>query len=184
LSVPSVEVGGGYTFRSFAYPPAEGEDGGVLNFPRVSMNGWDANAALNLNKWIGVAADVDGTRSSAPDEISGNDITWVYTVMAGPRVYPIGHHKLTPFAQVLFGHSYLTITLPSETDCAPYCKFTDGSFAWSAGGGLDWAVSRHFVVRLGEVDYERTAFFKISSAPLLSDANNNFKVKAGVILRF
>ena len=37
VSTPRIEVGGGYTFRSFAFPPAFNDAGGVVNFPRVNM---------------------------------------------------------------------------------------------------------------------------------------------------
>jgi opacity protein-like surface antigen len=189
LSISKIEVGGGYTFRSFAPPPSFAQDGvTVVNFPRVNMNGFDFNAVYNVNSWIGVAADVDGTRNTTPDSaVAGNDTTWIYTVMAGPRVYPLGHHKLTVFAQVLFGHAYFTVTVPMASGCGGNtgfsCKFTDGSFGFSAGGGVDWSLNHHLAVRLGEFDYERTAFPQIATATL-SDTNNNYKYKAGVLIRF
>ena len=183
LTTPRLEVGGGYTFRSFA-PAPTGEPGASQSVPRVNMNGWDVNATFNINNWLGITGDVDGTRNSVADsQVTGNDITWIYTVMAGPRLYPLGHHKLTPFAQVLLGHAYFKVTVPSGVPQPSTFTLTDGSFAWSAGGGVDWTVSKHFAVRLGEFDYERTAFSQIASAGL-SDVNNDFKFKAGVIFRF
>ncbi|MBZ5696727.1 MAG: porin family protein [Acidobacteriia bacterium] len=183
VSTPRIEVGGGYTFRSFAFPPAFNDAGGVVNFPRVNMNGWDVNAAFNVTNWLAIAGDVDGTRNSSPDsfEPTVNDTTWVYTVMGGPRVYPFGHHKITPFAQVLLGHGYLTIYIPPAAG-GPF-TLSDGSFAFSAGGGVDASLGHHFAIRLVEFDYERTAFTAIAS-PGLSDANNNFKVKVGAVIRF
>ena len=98
-------------------------------------------------------------------------------------MYPISHHKITPFAQVLIGHAFLSITAPAASGCGSGCKISDGSFAWSVGAGVDWSLSRHFAVRLGEIDYERTDFQAIAT-PGLSNADNNFKFKAGVVARF
>jgi opacity protein-like surface antigen len=182
-ATPKIEVEGGYAFRAFQYPPSYGEGTTVDTYPRVKMNGFDVNAVYNFTSWIGVVGDVDGTRNAAPDPFSGTDITWVYSVAGGPRFYPVGHHKLTPFAEVLVGHGFLSITAPAVSGCGTGCKITDGSFVWSAGGGVDWSLSRHFAVRLGEVDYEQTTFQAIAS-PGLTDVDKNFKYKAGFIVRF
>ena len=69
---PKVEVEGGYAFRGFQYPPSYGSGSSVVTYPRVKMNGWDANAVYNLTSWIGVVGDVDGTRNSAPDPFFGD----------------------------------------------------------------------------------------------------------------
>jgi len=140
-----------------------------------------ANAVYNLNNWIGVAGDVDGTRNSAPDSVAGTDVIHVYTVMGGVHVYPLGHHKITPFADGLLGHGYYTVFIPAAGG-GPF-TFSDGSFAWSVGGGVDYSLSSHFAVRLGEFDYERTSYNSIAT-PGLSSANNDYKFKAGLLVRF
>lgn len=176
---PALEVGAGYTFRSFAPPPT----GAPPAPPRVSMNGWNATVSYNVNDWFAVATDFDGTRNSVTDPLGGSDTTNIYTVLVGPRIYPVGHHKLSPFAHVLFGLAHLNINLPTSSGCSPFCTSTDGSFAFAAGGGLDMNLSRHFAVRLGEFDYERTSFLFIAT-PGLSDANSNYKFKAALLIRF
>jgi opacity protein-like surface antigen len=164
---PKLEVGGGYTFRSLDVPFS----------PRLNMNGWDFNAAYNFDKWIGVAADVDGTRNDQGE----NGLTKVYTVMGGPRFYPLGHHRFTPFVQVMAGHAYLSIFIPASGG-GPF-TITDGTFAWSAGGGLDATLTRHFAVRLGEFDYEQMHSFLLDGLEP-GPRQNNFKFKAGVVVRF
>jgi len=157
------EVGGGYTYRSLDVPAS----------PRLSMNGWDFNAAANLYKWFGMAMDADGTRNDQ----GANGTTWTYTVMGGPRIYPMGHQKVTPFVQALFGKGFLTLNIPG------FGSFSDGFFAWSAGGGVDWTVSRHIAVRLGEFDFEQLqSSFLDGFAP--GPHQNDFKYKGGIVFRF
>ncbi|MGA8012284.1 MAG: outer membrane beta-barrel protein [Candidatus Acidiferrales bacterium] len=171
-----VEVGGGYTFRSFQPSPV----GDSLPNPRHSSNGWNATVAYNVNDWFTIATDVDGTR----DDEGANGLVKFYTVLVGPRVYPFGHHKLAPFAHVMFGLAHFNSTLPnSSNDCAPFCTLTDGSFAVEAGGGVDLNLTKHFAVRLGEFDYERTSFLSLSNPPL-SATNNNYKYRAAILFRF
>jgi len=155
------EVGGGYTYRSLDVPQS----------PQVNMNGWDVNAAVNFFKWFGFAFDADGTYSGQGGS------TWTYTVMGGPRIYPVGHHAITPFVQGLFGKGFLT------ANYAGVGNFSDDFFAWSAGGGVDWTISRHLAVRLGEFDYEQmqSSFLDGYSA---GPHQNNFKYKGGIVFRF
>jgi opacity protein-like surface antigen len=178
-----VEVGGGYTFRSFL-PPTPGA--GIPN-PRLDMSGWNATVSFDINRWLTVATDADGTYQSSAETppLTGNTQTSIYSVVAGPRIYPLGHHKLAPFAHVMFGLAHARITSPTSTGCGTSfsCTFTDGSFDFEAGGGVDLNVSKHLAIRFGEFDYERTSFLSFSTYPL-SDVSNNFKYKAAVLFRF
>lgn len=173
---PVGEVGGGYTFRSWSVPKIEQPPS------QLHMNGWNVTADFNINKWIGVATNVDNTRNDQGQNGEFN----ITSVMVGPQIYPLGHHRLTPFAHALFGLGYFNLTFPASTDCAPYCTYTDGNFAWSAGGGLDATVTKHFAVRLLQFEYEQTRFGLQSqfglSAPLPNQ--DNWKYSAAILLRF
>lgn len=174
--MPTGEVGAGYTFRSWAVPP-------TLQPPSsLHMNGWNATADFNFNEWIGVATDVDWTRYSSVAPTSTTDIT---TAMAGPQIYPLRHHKLTPFVHFLFGVGYYNLTLPAATECAPFCTSTDGNFAWAGGGGVDLTVTRHIGVRLGQFDYEQTRFRLqvLTEGPAVAP-QDNWKYSAGILFRF
>src|SRR5271154_601069 len=96
FSSPKIEVGGGYAYESY----------NVQFLPRANFNGWFATADFNVNKYIGIAADFDGTYGS----IEGTSVR-EYTYMFGPQIYPMGHHKFTPFVHALFGGS--TIQVPN-----------------------------------------------------------------------
>jgi hypothetical protein len=154
-SGPRVEVNGGYTFTSYDTP-----GGG----PRTNFNGWDAGAAFNVTTWLGAAADFDGSYAS-PGGISVHN----YTYMFGPRIYPMGHHKITPYVQGLFGGSHISI---------PSFPFTDSAFAWEIGGGIDYSIGEHIAIRVAEIDYEQTRDFQPGPD------QNNFKYKGGIVFRF
>ncbi len=158
LETPRIEVGGGYTYRNY----------NVQFSPRVNLNGWFATADFNLNKYVGIAADFDGVYGS----IQGTTVHQ-YTYMFGPRFYPMGHRKFTPFVHALFGGS--TFIIPNSPP-------NDSAFAFAIGGGLDASVTHNIAIRVGEFDYEQTRNFGGGSPTL--DNQNNFKVKVGVIFRF
>jgi opacity protein-like surface antigen len=171
---PVGEVGFGYTFRNWGSPA-------FLQPPSsLHMNGWNATADFNINKWIGVATDVDWTRNS--QNVGNVDIT---TVLIGPQVYPLGHHRLTPYVHALFGVGYFNVSFPSSTDCAPFCTLTDGNFAWAGGGGVDWTVTKHLAVRLGQFDYEQTRFgLQVLTQGPAVPTQDNWKYSAGILIRF
>ncbi|MGH9744575.1 MAG: outer membrane beta-barrel protein [Candidatus Acidiferrales bacterium] len=183
---PAFEVNGGYTFRSWDTPDS----------PRFKMNGWNAGADFNVNHWLGAVASFDGTYNHQSADLVNNFPpvdTSIYTYLFGPRVYPLGHHKLTPFAQALFGGGHVRAYSPAYVcgdarrqrsgtgGTCPALTETDDRFAFSFGAGLDVSLGSHWAVRLAQVDYERTGFFGSGSqgAPY----QNNFKYSAGIVYR-
>jgi len=166
---PVLEVGGGYQFRSFDQPFG----------PRLNENGGFFTADLNLNRWLGVAAEIDGTRTD-----QGVNGTWKdFGFMFGPQIYPLGHHRITPFVHALFGASHINVFLPATPGPPPLpaATVTDNAFTWEAGGGLDWYLTRHVGVRLAEFDFEQQRFFGAGSSG--NPNQNNFKFSAGIVFR-
>jgi hypothetical protein len=163
---PVFEFGGGYTYRSFNVPFS----------PRLNMNGWNATAEYAVKRWLSVAADIDETWKSQPDTaVPGTDHTYIYSFLFGPRVYPLGHHRLTPFVHALFGAGRSKLTLPGIPDQ------TENDFAFSFGGGLDLSLGHHFAIRVAKVDYEQTRFYQ-SAAPGTPN-QNNFKYSAAFLIK-
>lgn len=172
-NTPLAEVGGGYTFRSFAAPGA----------PNFNSNGWFANVEFNLNPWIGISTDADFTKktlSTSTNFFPGpNDFS---SVMVGPQLYLLGHHRIAPFFKVQLGLAHYSNTEPKSTGCGNFCTLTDGSFAFGAGAGVDLSVVKYLAIRVGEIDYEQTRLFEPADTGLGNQ--NNYKFKAGVIFRF
>src|SRR5271154_707556 len=118
---PTAEVGGGYTFRSYGSPPEEQPPS------RLSMNGWNVTGNYNFNQWLSAAVDVDWTTNS----FSGAT-THISTAMIGPQIYPLGHHKLTPFVHGLAGAGRYYFNF----DCGCFGpnfsnSFSEYAFAWA-----------------------------------------------------
>lgn len=166
--MPRFEIGGGYTFRSLNVPAS----------PRFNMNGWNFNADYNLNNWLGVAGEINGTYHNNLNDGDNK----VYTFMAGPRLFPLGHHRITPYAQALFGGGRYSLNLNLGPGNG---NFTDSqtAFAWSAGGGVDVSVTRRIGWRLVQFQYEQTRFF--NDAAYGSNPNqNNYTIDTGILFRF
>jgi hypothetical protein len=156
---PKFEAGGGFLYRDY----------GAQFQQNTNEIGWFATADYNVKSWIGFGGDFDGGYAH-PFHAD----THHYTVMFGPTVYPLGHHRLTPFAKAMFGLSHFNF---------PDFDFSDTSFAWSAGAGVDWRFTHHIAFRLGELDFEQDRNFAgcCSSA---DPVQNGFKAKVGVIFNF
>ncbi|HTZ72602.1 MAG TPA: outer membrane beta-barrel protein [Candidatus Aquilonibacter sp.] len=200
VDTPSFEIGGGYAYRSFDAPnfPNANYDVNTTNAsePRMAMNGFFVTVGYNLNGFIGVVSDFDWTHVNAPDDlfVPGNDS--FSSLMVGPQIYPIGHHKITPFAHVEFGLAHFredltnvdgysgcgSATIPPDGASTFPCVATDGSFAVDAGGGVDVSLTHNFAVRLGEFDWDQTRMFEPGAATGNTN-QNNWKVKAGIIIR-
>ena len=159
---PVFEVGGGYAYRSFNVPAHS----------RLNMNGWELSGDYNVNNWLGVAGEFDGTRSDT------GGLDWVYSYTFGPQFYPVGHHRLTPYVNFLLGGAHYSLS-----GCGGGgCSFTQNSFAFGGGGGLDLTLTSHIAARLGQLEYERTSFFDAGSNG--NPYQQNFKFSMGLIVRF
>jgi opacity protein-like surface antigen len=162
-SMPNAEASANYSFvRGYG-----DHDGGSFN-----MSGGSASIAFNFKPWIGLVQD-DGTYFFTGP---GSGLhAQMYTYLLGPRFSrrrPGG--RFTPFAQVLLGGSHITA---KETGV----KVGETAFAVAAGGGLDAAISRHFSVRVAQVEYLRTRFDSETGG---SASQNNFRFSAGLVVRF
>jgi outer membrane immunogenic protein len=80
--------------------------------------------------------------------------------------------KVAPFAQILFGGVRTTDGIARSTG-------TENNFAITAGGGIDFKVSKHVSVRPVQADY-----FLTKMPDGLNNRQNNFRFSAGVVFRF
>jgi len=154
---PRVEIFGGYS-----YLRADDDDGGL------DLHGWNASTAVNLNKWVGIAADFSGHYGDvtilpgSKADVSG------YLFLVGPRFSYRKHKVLTPFGHVLLGAARQHISYAGLKD-------SDSAFALAIGGGLDATVHPNVAIRLFQTDYVLTRFN--------DDSQHNFRVSTGLVLR-
>jgi len=122
----------------------------------------------NAKNWLEVVGDLAGfyATSSGNGSFAGAGFTY----LLGPRVN-FRHGKFTPFVQALFGGVRTTDGIAQSTG-------TENNFAMTAGGGIDFKVSRHVSVRPIQAEYFMT---KIPDG--LNNRQDNLRLGAGVVLR-
>jgi len=153
-----VEVFGGYAFARM------GGGGSFTNF-----NGGLGSFGLNVKPWLQIVAD-----SSYSFQTVGTVKNVIYGNHYGPRYFHRMRNRwaATPFAEALFGASRADTTI---SGVGGYTTSIN-SFSYKVGGGIDLHPSRHWVIRLLDVDYYRTSFGT-------NIHQNNYWASAGVVLR-
>jgi len=149
--MPRVQVFGGYSYTRFDSPS--------FGFSNPSgLNGWNFSPAFNLIRGFGVAAEVSKQYGSNVD---------LRDIAVGPQfLYP--RSKMLFFAHVLFGNAKSFVRVGTgETD-------TDRVVA--LGGGMDFALTSRFAVRVFQVDYLRTSLF--------SEKQNNLRFSTGLVYQW
>ena len=179
---PVLEVNGGYSYMrwqvpSFAQPPSS-----------FNYNGFNAGAAYNITNWLAGVVDISGVYNSQGASNS-NATSHIYSYLAGPRVYPLGHHKLTPFVHGLVGVASYHLHVPASGSGPTFIQEfnqTDNNLSFAFGGGLDWKWTQHISIRLAQLDYQQTRALRADAVAsgASPDNQNNFKYSGGVVFRF
>ncbi len=160
--IPTVDLFAGYSFLHTA--PG-------IAIPSFNANGGIGSVALNLTSWGGLVVEVGGIHASS---IHGTDVNaTALSYLAGPKISFFRHSRFTPFAQALFG---FVNTNPGFNQTT----IDHNTFAMSPGVGLDWNATRHFAIRLAQVDYFLTRIPTSTNQV----AWNNFRYSTGIVFRF
>jgi opacity protein-like surface antigen len=207
-STPKVQVFGGYSLLhadTAGLPVSNMEF--VLGQPanslelKTNFNGWSAEAQYNADRWVGIVADFGGESGGPVTAVGGNKISGLptgnsYSFLAGPVISYRTKSKMTPFVHALFGYDRArlnagTVTGASSTVSFNASTYTD--FAIALGGGLDYKLSHHLALRLGQIDWFHTSvnFNQFYGSAFNSDQfeglrtrQRNLRISAGVVLRF
>jgi hypothetical protein len=149
--VPRAEVFGGYSYLNV--------DTNNLT-SRQSLNGWEASAAGNFNRWFAVEGDVSGYYKTYLG-VNVSD----YGFAGGPRFNfrPI-------FVHALVGGDHLTGSTFGFSG-------SQNSFAGVFGGGIQWNIARQWAVR-GSGDYVLTRHNILGGSPF---TQNNFRASVGIV---
>lgn len=145
---------------------------GGYSYAGDNFHGWHASLAGNFNRWLGVSADFSGNYGESIDEDGFNERQRVHSYLFGPRV-SVRAKKITIFGHALVGVSQLKTEL---TGLGQSLTFSDTSFGFAAGGGLDINLNDHLAIRAVQLDYLRTRFFE--------ETQNKGRVSFGIVFRF
>jgi opacity protein-like surface antigen len=205
---PKVQVFGGYSLvhagtgglTGPAVDSALGVPSGTFGVAS-NFNGWNAEAQYDVTRWVGIVADFGGrygtpiTASSASG-VSGLPNLSAYSFLFGPVLSYKTKARMTPFVHALFGWDRASLSA-SALSGVPFSSssaattYTD--FAMALGGGLDYKLSRHLAVRVGQLDYLYTGHdlnslygsaFGPGRFQGLASQENNLRFSAGIVLRF
>jgi opacity protein-like surface antigen/outer membrane protein OmpA-like peptidoglycan-associated protein len=182
IGAPKVELFVGYSYLRSV--PAL-EDGNRL----VWMNGGSTSLAYNINRYLGIVGDF-GAYTNSEIRFQGaygatvdvdNSNVGAFSYLFGPRLSFRNHSRITPFVQALFGGAHANeVTL---SNCTSSCTLlpSQNTFAWTAGGGLDIRVRRHFAVRPIQAEYLMTRFQDYSTGTTASQ--NDIRLSSGIVFR-
>jgi len=117
----------------------------------TNLNGGMGSIGLTLRPWLQIVADSTYNYMTA----TGSK-TVLYGNHFGGRYFYRSRNRwgATPFVEGLVGGSRVDTTI---TGTGGY-KTSVNCLSWKAGGGLDIQPTRHWEIRLIDVDYYRTAF--------------------------
>jgi outer membrane immunogenic protein len=139
------------------------------------MNGGTGGVSIPVMGNFSAVAEFGGHTT---DQIPGfNTGLSLFYGMGGVRLRVANHTHFQPFGQALFGgvHGFDGY-FPAAVGKLPTSY--DTSFAYTVGGGLDIAVSKHVWIRAVQADY-----FYSKLRNLQGDRQNQFRIGAGVIFR-
>ena len=185
---PKAELDPDYSFARYA-PSASYTKG-------HSLNGGGGRLVFNVNRWLGLGADLQGYNSNTntftippttnfPNGVTGTASGNLFTYLFGPVIKFRGG-PVQPFFDVMpgaahtnvYGNAFTSICQPSvgTSPCSFSGSPSGNAFALAAGGGIDIPVSRRIYIRPGEFDYLYTRF----TNQFTNAGQNNFRYLAGL----
>ena len=161
-----MEAGIGYSYLNVAVPSQT----------RIAMNGVEASFTTDFHRRFGIKFDLGYDLAS--NVFDTNHHADLFTYMAGPVFYPIRKRKFSVYTQFLFGGARES-GVNFDASGRPATGWVN-RFAWAAGGGVQYRLTRSFSVRLG-ADYLRTSFF---NSNLAIEGQSNLRTAASLVYTF
>jgi opacity protein-like surface antigen len=150
---PKAEVFGGYSYFRC--------DTGAFH-TACNLNGWNASAAFNAQKYLGIVADFGGAYGTVAD----NNLK-LHTFLFGPK-FAVRKEKITPFAQALFGVAHINLKEGGVSS-------STNDFAMTLGFGADYKINEKISVRVAQAEYLMTLNPE--------DTYNHFRYSAGIVFK-
>jgi opacity protein-like surface antigen len=167
---------------------ADSEDS-VQNFfdDRLTFHGFNASGVVNVNRYVGIKADVSGTyrkddfRIPVTTGTTTNNVTFsanssLYNFLGGVQIKDnASEGRLKPFAYALAGAGHgrvkvKDLTCPTGVDCTDFGSDSETGLAGAFGGGLDIRLNDRVDFRAIKVDYN----------PIRFDSGTQHNVRIGV----
>ncbi|HYL11668.1 MAG TPA: hypothetical protein VEV41_01440 [Terriglobales bacterium] len=159
------------------------------------LNGWEGQGTFNFNRFLGITADISGnSRSlvSLPVPLITPSVNQSFSeYLFGPTV-STGFGRSSVFAHALFGVVRTSLGAGVSVPIiggisAPVTSAS--AFAMAFGGGLDLGLSKHFAIRVAQVDYVRSQLSTLDSLSTglfgnLGGHQNDLRYSAGIVIRF
>ena len=186
---------GGYSYTNFNYAATLPVSPNPVPLMR-SLNGWNASLEGHVFPFVGIVADFSGYSGKETVGLAcpllivtfcepDNENVRLYTFLLGPQV-SFSIWRFTPFAHVLAGgahvfHSLLDCQcfLPNGQPLAS--SFTDTSFSYAMGGGLDYRLIGPIRLRV-QADALQTRLRNNLAAP--RSTTTNLRLSTGVVFHF
>jgi hypothetical protein len=214
---PRFQIFGGYSYmhtpQNLTLNPILAQPFSMLGSANggTHQNGWNISLAINLTKNLALVADTSGHYSDRNIRVdygtsTSNEViheaaeSSTHSFLFGPRINFGGNKKINPFGHAMFGFSKMNRDLAiraisqsgdSNATIHDSQSLSDTSFAFAAGGGIDWRCSKWFSIRLIQADYIR-AKRQFSYKPIFyfegdrvsigrDNMANNFRLSAGLV---
>lgn len=157
-------------FAGYSYVRANPNVPGSENF---SLNGGSAALAYHWRYGISGVADFGGyTNGSIPGRgVNGTLSTYLF----GPRLSLHSFHRVTPFAETLFGVAHGNESIAGGTTGA------QNAFAMTVGVGFNYRINSRFSLRPLQVDYLLTRF---NEGTPNNQNQNNLRASTGIVIHF
>lgn len=177
-----IEVTGDYSY--FRFNP-----GLPSYFNSQNLNGGGGQGTYFLTPNIGLAGDLQGygsyTQCTKPGAaIQGCAQGNLFTYMFGPQL-KARMGKLEPFGEVLLGGAHSNLYGNACSKISGLCASkspSNNAFAFSVGGGVDFAVTEKIAIRIVDADYVLTRFGNNFTGG--NNSQSNFRFQTGVQFRF
>lgn len=157
---PKLDIFAGYSYVRANPGPTNGNS--------FSLNGGSASVTYHIKDWISGVADFGGYRSR------GSRDGTLSTYLFGPRFSYRSYHKITPFAETLFGGAHADASIGGGPGA-------QNAFGMAIGGGADYRISDRFSLRPLQVDYLLTRFKE--NTPNAQN-QNNLRASTGFVIHF
>ena len=169
VSTPVIETGLNYTFTRV-------NPGGNLN--SYSANGGSGVVEYNLNRVVGLVADLGANYVGNTNGLALNNTSFTY--LFGPR-FNWRMARFTPYAQVLVGGARFSNAYDSAAH-NPILGGSENTFAAAIGGGVDYRLTDHIAIKPIQLEYFMN---QLPSAFVnVNQVQNNLRYSAGVVFRF